>query len=112
MDGLKNYAEIRFTNAVLIDIFSRYADNSAMAEMVAPDGTVHIRFRVNPPVDPPRDTEQLLSLLFALLESNGESAMGRVYMNHQRDILREVIYRLSHVITSLRAVRGTSCCCA
>ena len=105
MDGLKNYAEIRFTNAVLIDIFSRYADNSAMAEMVAPDGTVHIRFRVNPPVDPPRDTEQLLSLLFALLESNGESAMGRVYMNHQRDILREVIYRLSHVIDSFSDVK-------
>ena len=105
MAELRNYAEIRFINAVLIDIFSHYADNSAMAEIVAPDGTVHMKFRVKPPVDPPRDTEQLLSLIFALLESNGESPMGKVYIEHQREILRETIYRLSHVIDSFSDVK-------
>lgn len=105
MDGLKNYAEIKFTNAVLIDIFSHYADNSAMAGIVSPDGTFRMKFRGTPPVDPPKDTEQLLSLIFALLESNAESALGRVYMSHQRDILRETIYRLSHVIDSFSDVK-------
>ena len=105
MDGLKNYAEIKFTNAVLIDIFSHYADNSAMAGIVSPDGAFRMKFRVTPPVDPPKDTEQLLSLIFALLESNAESPLGRVYMSHQRDILRETIYRLSHVIDSFSDVK-------
>lgn len=105
MAELKNYAEIRFVNAVLIDIFGHYAGNPEMAEIVAPDGTVHMKFKVNPPVDPPRDTEQLLSLMFALLESNGESSMGKVYIKYQREILRETIYRLSQVIDSFSDVR-------
>ena len=42
MDKLTNYAQIRFTNAVLIDIFSHYADNAAMAEFVSADGSVDI----------------------------------------------------------------------
>ena len=105
MDELKNYADIKFTNAVLIDIFSHYADNSAMAEIVAEDGTVHLRFRVKPPVDPPRNPQQLLSLMFALFESNAESAVGQAYMSHQREILRETMYRLCHVIDSFSDVK-------
>lgn len=105
MDALKNYAEINFTNAVLIDIFSHYADNSAMAEIVGTDGAIHMKFRVKPPVDLPRNTLQLLSLMFALFESNGESPMGRAYMANQRDILRETMYRLSHVIDSFSDVK-------
>jgi len=105
MDKLKNYAEIKFTNAVLIDIFSHYADNSALAEFVADDGSVDMKFRVKPPVDPPRNTSQLLSLMFALFESDPESAMGRVYMANQKEILRETMYRLSHVIDSFSDVK-------
>ena len=79
MDKLKNYAQIRFTNAVLIDIFSHYADNSAMAEFVSADGSVDIRFRVEPPLDPPKNAEQVLSLMFALshvLESFSDIKMS------------------------------------
>ncbi|MBQ1518462.1 MAG: hypothetical protein IIZ53_01265 [Ruminococcus sp.] len=105
MDKLKNYANIRFTNAVLIDIFSHYADNSAMAEFVSADGSVDITFRIKPPVEPPKNSEQVLSLMFALFESNAESAMGRTYMAHQKDILRETVLRLSHVIESFSDIK-------
>lgn len=105
MDKLKNYAHIRFTNAVLIDIFSHYADNSAMAEFVSADGSVDIRFRIAPPVDPPKTAEQVLSLMFALFESNAVSSMGRAYMAHQREILREVMLRLSHVLDSFSDIK-------
>lgn len=105
MDKLKNYAHIRFTNAVLIDIFSHYADNAAMAGFVSADGSVDIRFRAEPPLDPPRNSEQVLSLMFALFESNADSIMGRAYMAHQKEILRETMLRLSHVIDSFSDIK-------
>ena len=105
MDKLKNYAEIRFTNAVLIDIFSHYSDNAAMAEFVSADGSVNIRFRIQPPLDPPKSSEQVLSLMFALFESNAESSMGKAYMSHQKEILRETMLRLSHVIDSFSDIK-------
>lgn len=105
MDKLKNYAHIRFTNAVLLDIFSHYADNAAMAEFVSADGSVDLRFRITPPLDPPKTAEQVLSLMFALFESNSESSVGRAYMAHQREILRETMLRLSHVLDSFSDIK-------
>lgn len=101
----KNYAEIHMTNAVLIDIFSRYADNSSMAAFVTPDGRINMKFMVNSPVEPPTCCEHVLSLLFALLESNPETTIGRIYMANQKEILRETMYRLSHVMDSFSDVK-------
>lgn len=102
---MKNYAEIRMTNAVLIDIFSHYADNSTMTEFVSSDGSINLKFRLNNTVEPPTCCEHVLSLLFALFESNPESSIGRIYLANQKDILREVVYRLAQVLDSFSDVR-------
>ena len=102
---MKNYAEINMTNAILIDIFSRYADNSAMKEFVSADGSIKLRFRLNDNVEPPTCCEHVLSLIFALFESNPESSMGRIYMANQKEILREVVYRLAQVLDSFSNVK-------
>lgn len=102
---MKNYAEIRMTNAVLIDIFSHYADNSTMTEFVSSDGSINLKFRLNNTVEPPTCCEHVLSLLFALFESNPESSIGRIYISNQKDILREVVYRLAQVLDSFSDVR-------
>lgn len=100
-----NYAEIHMTNAVLIDIFSRYADNSVLAEFVAPDGSINMKFRMNTPVEPPTCCEHVLSLLFALFESNPETSVGKIYMSNQKEILRETVYRLAQVMDSFSDVK-------
>lgn len=100
-----NYAEIHMTNAVLIDIFSRYADNSVLAEFVAPDGSINMKFRLNTPVEPPTCCEHVLSLLFALFESNPETSVGKIYMSNQKEILRETVYRLAQVMDSFSDVK-------
>lgn len=93
------------TNAVLIDIFSRYADNSVLAEFVAPDGSINMKFRMNTPVEPPTCCEHVLSLLFALFESNPETSVGKIYMSNQKEILRETVYRLAQVMDSFSDVK-------
>lgn len=102
---MKNYAEIRMTNAVLIDIFSHYADNSTMTEFVSSDGSINLKFRLNNTVEPPTCCEHVLSLLFALFESNPESSIGRIYISNQKDILREVVYRLAQVLDSFSDIK-------
>ncbi len=102
---MKNYAEIHMTNAVLIDIFSRFADNSIMTEFVSPDGSINLKFRLNDTVEPPTCCEHVLSLLLALFESNPESSIGKIYIANQKEILREVVYRLAQVLDSFSDVR-------
>lgn len=101
----KNYAEFHMTNAVLIEIFSRYAENSVLAEFIAPDGTINLKFKLNSPAEPPTCCEHVLSLLFALFESNPETSVGKIYMSHQTEILRETVYRLAQVMDSFSDVR-------
>lgn len=103
--GSKNYAEIHMTNAVLIDIFSRYADNSAMAEFVDKNGSINMRFGLNTPAEPPTCCEHVLSLLFALFESNPDTTIGKIYMENQKEILRETIYRLAQVMDSFSDIK-------
>lgn len=92
-------------NAVLIEIFSRYAENYVLAEFIAPDGTINLKFRMNSPVEPPTCCEHILSLLFALFESNPDTSVGRIYMSNQKEILRETVYRLAQVMDSFSDVR-------
>lgn len=105
MNELKNYAEIVFTNPIIIDIFSRYADNSVLASFVEKNGSIRLKFRVDPPVDPPKSCEQVLSLMYALFESNPESKIGEIYVKNQKAILRETLYRLSQVLDGFNDVK-------
>ena len=99
MEELRNYLVLKFTNAVFIEIFGRYATNSEMAEFVAEDGSVSMTFRmVNGVLEAPTTCEQCLSLMYVLFETNPDSAVGRVYRAHQREILRETLYRLTQVL--------------
>ncbi|WP_019678070.1 hypothetical protein [Ruminococcus flavefaciens] len=108
MTELENYAELKFTNAMLLDIFSRYATNFELAEFVADDGSVDMKFKmINGVMETPKSCEHVLSLMFALFESNPQSAVGRIYMAHQTEILREVVYRLSMVLESFSDIRLT-----
>ena len=67
----ENRVSIRFTNALFIEIFGRYASNSEMAEFIAPDGSVELDcLMVNGVIDPPKSCEQMLSLMYALFETN------------------------------------------
>ena len=100
-------AEMRFINPILIDIFSHYADNSAMAGFVGEDGAISLRFRTEEEFEAPKGCEQVLSLLYALLESNPGLPMGRIYCEHQCEILRETVYRLFMVIDGFSSVKLT-----
>ena len=55
----------------------------------------------------PNGCEQVLSLLYALLESNPGLPMGRIYCEHQCEILRETVYRLFMVIDGFSSVKLT-----
>ena len=51
----ENRVSIRFTNALFIEIFGRYASNSEMAEFIAPDGSVELDYlMINGVIDPPK----------------------------------------------------------
>lgn len=105
MDKLKNYAVISFTNPILLDIFGHYMKNSVLASFVSESGVVNLKFRVKPPVDPPKSCEQVLSLIYALLESNPESPAGKAYSEHMKEILRETLYRLAFVLDGFGDVK-------
>ncbi|MBP5432942.1 hypothetical protein [Ruminococcus sp.] len=108
MEELRNYLVLKFTNAVFIEIFGRYASNSEMAEFVAEDGSVSMTFRmVNGVLEAPTTCEQCLSLMYVLFETNPDSAVGRVYKAHQREILRETLYRLTQVLDGFSDIRMT-----
>ena len=103
-----NYIELRFTNAMMLDIFSRYASDSELAGFVAEDGSIFMRFEmINGVLEPPKNCEEVLSILYILFETNPQSPAGRVYSANRTDILRETVYRLSRVLDSFSDVRMT-----
>ena len=108
MEKLKNYLIFSFTNAVFIDIFGRYAPNSELAEFIADDGSVTMTFdMINGVLEPPKTCEEALSLMYVLFETNPKSAPGRIYSAHQKEILRETLYRLTHVLDGFSDIHMT-----
>lgn len=95
MDELKNYAEIHTTNAVLIDILSRYSENSALAEFVAEDGSINLKLSLNPPVEIPSNCEQAVSFMFTVIGQNPDTTIGKIYLANQKNILSDVVCGLS-----------------
>ena len=104
MNDMENTARIKFTNAVLIGIFGQYADNASLASIVDDKGVIDVTFRVSPETVPPTSCEQVLSLLFALFESNPGTKIGEIYMKYQKEILRETVYRLTQVLDGFTEV--------
>ena len=94
-------AEFSFVAPVLTDIFSRYADNSVMADIVGTDGVMRLSFRADIEAEPPADAEQVLSLLFRFLGNDSAQPLSAVYARHREAILSDVIERLSEAVNSL-----------
>ncbi|MCM1007297.1 MAG: hypothetical protein NC485_05065 [Ruminococcus flavefaciens] len=107
MEELKNYTEIHTTNAVLIDILSRYAENSALAEFVAEDGSINLKLNLTPPVDVPSDCEQAISFMFNVIEQNPDTTIGKIYLANQKDILRDVVCELSRLMDGFSNIKIT-----
>lgn len=107
MDELRNYTEIHTTNAVLIDILSRYAENSALAEFVAEDGSINLKLSLTPPVDIPSDCEQAISFIFNVIEQNPDTTIGKIYLANQKDILRDVVCGLSKFMDGFSNIKIT-----
>ena len=107
MEELKNYAEIHTTNAVLIDILSRYAENSALAEFVAEDGSINLKLSLTPPIDIPSDCEKALSFMFNVIEQNPDTTIGKIYLANQKDILHDVVCGLSRLMDGFSNIKIT-----
>lgn len=107
MDELRNYTEIHTTNAVLIDILSRYAENSALAEFVAEDGSINLKLSLTQPVDIPSDCEQAISFMFNVIEQNPDTTIGKIYLANQKDILRDVVCGLSKLMDGFSNMKIT-----
>ena len=98
-------AGFSFINPILTDIFSRYADNSVMAGIVSEDGRTELYFRTEFTAAVPSDAEQVLSLLFRLLEADVSQPLYAVYSAHREDILRDTVLRLSQTLNGFVDVK-------
>ena len=108
MEEFRNYLVFKFTNAVFIEIFGRYASNSEMAEFIAEDGSVTMKFKmINGVLDAPKTTEQFISLMYIMFETNPHSPAGRIFMANQREILCETVFRLQQVIDGFSDIHMT-----
>lgn len=105
MSELKNYAVLTFFNPILIDIFGNNMENSVLASFVSQSGEISLKFKVNPPIEPPKNCEQVLSLLFALLESDTGGRVGQAYAEKKLSIMRETLFRLSQVLDGFGNVK-------
>ena len=102
---MKNFAEIHFSNTAFADIFRRYANNSVISQFIGDDGSADITLDVPSAVEPPKNCEQVLSLMFSLFESNPEAAISQVYLENQKEILRDIVFDLSEVIDGFSEIK-------
>lgn len=91
-----NRAEIKFENDVLADIlhvseFGRYSLKLESAETL----------------QPPKNSVDVLTMLFSLLEENPDTPAGRVYMGNQTEILHRTMCSLSEVIGAFISIEVT-----
>ncbi|MBQ8297085.1 MAG: hypothetical protein IJX77_04810 [Ruminococcus sp.] len=98
MDEMKNYTEFSFSNPILIDVFGNYMENAMLASFVSHNGTISLKLEVTPPAAPPKNCEDVLSLLFNMLESSEDTAVGQAYSAKKTEIMRETLLRLSQVL--------------
>lgn len=102
---MDNYVEMTFTNPVLLDIFGKRMQNRVLASVVSEQGVLRLVFGADPSTRTPKNTEQVLSLIFALCEGDPQSPFGEAYAREKTEILRETILRLSEVMDGFGRVR-------
>lgn len=90
---MNNYAEIRFENQAFAEILH-----------VAEYGKYNLKLESSDPIESPKSTVDVLSMVFILLEKNPETPAGRVYMGNQAEILHRTMINLSEVINSFRDI--------
>ncbi len=105
MSELKNYAELKFSNPIILDVFGTYMPNSLLATIVSQSGEINLKFKLASPLEPPKNCEQVVSLLFALLESNAQSPLGQAYAAKRTEILRDTVFRLSQILEGFSTVK-------
>ncbi|MCM1314995.1 MAG: hypothetical protein NC205_07895 [Prevotella sp.] len=91
-----NRAEIKFDNEVLADILH-----------ISDFGKYSLKFDTDEIIQPPRNSVDVLSMLFALLEKNPETPAGRVYTGNQAEILHRTMSNLSAVINAFGNIEVT-----
>ncbi|MDE6781119.1 MAG: hypothetical protein K2J40_06650 [Ruminococcus sp.] len=90
---MKNKAEIKFENQAFAEILH-----------VAEYGVYNLAFETDGELKSPKNTIDVLSMLFRLLEENPETPAGRVYMGNQTEILHRTMLNLPEVINSFRDI--------
>lgn len=90
---MKNKAEIKFENQAFAEILH-----------VAEYGVYNLVFETDGELKSPKNTIDVLSMLFRLLEENPETPAGRVYMGNQTEILHRTMLNLPEVINSFRDI--------
>ncbi|MCQ2460244.1 MAG: hypothetical protein MJ081_07730 [Ruminococcus sp.] len=93
-----NYAVIKFTNPVFIDIFGKCADNSDLADFISADGAVSLKLNTSSAVEPPKTVEQALSIMFRLIDENPQSAVGKIFAESRNQILSDTVFRLGDIL--------------
>lgn len=93
---MKNYAEMKFENQVLAEILH-----------IAEYGKYNLKLDTVEPAESPKNAEDVLSMLFALLEKNPDTPAGRVYMGNQTEILHRTMLNLSEVINGFGNIEVT-----
>ncbi len=86
---MKNYVEIRFENPVLAEILD-----------ISKNGKYDLKLDTVEPAKSPKNVEDVISMLFSLLEKNPDTPESRVYMGNQADILRRTVLGLSDIVNA------------
>lgn len=86
---MKNCVEIRFENPVLAEILD-----------ISKNGKFDLKLDTVEPVKSPKNVEDVISMLFSLLEKNPDTPESRVYMGNQADILRRTVLGLSDIVNA------------
>lgn len=106
MEELKNYAVMRFSNPILIDILGKRIPNAVMAALVSESGEFKMKFRINGgELEPLKNCENVISLFFALAESNPDSPLGKAYSEHKSEILLDAVLMLSQLLDGFTEVK-------
>lgn len=86
---MKNCVKIRFENPVLAEILD-----------ISKNGKFDLKLDTVEPVKSPKNVEDVISMLFSLLEKNPDTPESRVYMGNQADILRRTVLGLSDIVNA------------
>ena len=88
-----NHVEIKFDNDILADILH-----------ISNFGKYLVKFDTERVIQPPKNSVDVLGMLFSLLEENPETPEGRVYAGNQAEILHRTVTSLPEVINDFNNI--------